>query len=271
MLKGCDVSSWQSTSDWSASEFDFVICKATEGVTIIDSQAQAHYAKAKRSGLLTGFYHYARPESNSAQREAQYFVDAVRPYIGESILALDYEGRALAYGPEWALRWLNIVHEMTGVKPVIYLQGSAVSGYGDILSADYGLWVAHWGTQNPWISPWPFYTLWQYRGDPLDLDYFNGDAETWAKYAAVGGKTEKEKEMENFVELWKAARDEADPFYANLSDVPVYWRPEVEAMMKVGAIRGDGVNTVGKRRSELEALIPACRYVDWYFGDAPEK
>ncbi len=262
MLKGCDVSSWQSTSDWNAADYDFVIMKASEGVSVSDSQAAAHYKKAKANGLMTGFYHYARPEFNTAKAEAEYFTRNVAQYVGESILALDYEGRALAYGAEWAKRWLDIVYELTGVKPVIYLQGSAVKDYGSIFEADYGLWVAHWGTNNPWISPWPFYTLWQYRGDPLDLDYFNGDADTWAKYAAVFGKTQEEKEMDDFIELYKKARDVVDPFYKTLADVPNYWKWEAKKLIEAGAIQGDGVNEVGKRRSELEALVPMVRYID---------
>lgn len=280
MLRGCDVSSWQSPSDWSAADYDFVIMKASEGVTITDSQAAAHYKKAQRAGLLTGFYHYARPEYNTARAEAEHFVSIIRPYIGKSILALDYEGSALAYGASWALKWLQYVEEMTGVKPVIYLQGSAVGNYKAVCDADYGLWVAHWGVDSPRIGPWHTWALWQYRGDPLDLDYFNGDRAAWMAYA--GAKKEEpevpeEPEEDNvmdyptFLNYYKQAREETDPFYANLDDVPSYWRPEVEAMMRVGAIRGDGINSVGKRRSELEAMIPAARYVDWYFGEVPGK
>ena len=276
MLRGCDVSSWQSPSDWSAADYDFVIMKASEGVTITDSQAAAHYKKAQRAGLLTGFYHYARPEYNTAEREAEYFASIIRPYIGKSILALDYEGTALAYGQAWAKRWLDKVHELTGVKPLIYLQGSAVGNYKTVCDADYGLWVAHWGVDSPRIGPWHTWALWQYRGDPLDLDYFNGDRDAWMKYAgAVIPDKPAEDDLEiaykEFVDMWKRARDDVDPFYANLSDVPEYWRAEVEALIAVGAIKGDSVNQVGKRRSELQAIIPAKRYVDWYFGEVPGK
>jgi len=82
-------------------------------------------------------------------------------------------------------------------------------------------------------------------------------------------KKEKEEQMtyKEFKAMYDKARDEEDPFYAELEDVPSYWQPEVEAMMRVGAIKGDGKHGVGKRRSELQAMIPAARYVDWYFGD----
>ena len=72
-----------------------------------------------------------------------------------------------------------------------------------------------------------------------------------------------------FLEMFKQARDDTDPFYAEIEDVPDYWRAEVQRLIDTGALRGDDQHGVGKRRSELLALIPAARYTDWYFG-APE-
>ena len=84
-------------------------------------------------------------------------------------------------------------------------------------------------------------------------------------------EADEETQYAAFLKMYRRARDETDPFYADLKDVPSYWQPEVEAMIAVGAIKGDGVNQVGKRRSELQAMIPAARYVDRYFGEAPEE
>lgn len=188
MLKGCDVSSWQSPSLMDFSPYDFVIIKASEGVTITDKHHKAHYENATKLKKLTGFYHYARPEYNTAEAEAKHFVSIIQPYIGKSILALDYEGNALKYGANWAREWLDKVYELTGVRPVIYLQGSAVPNYAKVMQGNYGLWVAAWGARNPAVSPWGSYALWQYRGDPLDLDYFNGDEAAFKRYAATNNK-----------------------------------------------------------------------------------
>ncbi len=84
------------------------------------------------------------------------------------------------------------------------------------------------------------------------------------KYKAPGADDE---ENEAFIEQYRAARDAEDPFYAELEDVPEYWRENVRQLMAVGAIRGDGINSVGKRRSELSSIIVAVRYVDNYFGN----
>lgn len=81
---------------------------------------------------------------------------------------------------------------------------------------------------------------------------------------------EEKMTYDEFLTMYKQARDDTDPFYSSLADVPDYWRGEVRRLMDAGAIRGDGVHEVGKRRSELQAMIPAARYTDWYFG-APEE
>lgn len=54
----------------------------------------------------------------------------------------------------------------------------------------------------------------------------------------------------------------ANPLYRNTEDVPEYWREDVEALVTSGAIKGDGHMTVGKRRSELAAIIVCKRYTD---------
>ena len=184
MIDGIDISSWQTPGSINFSQYSFVIIKASEGVSITDKYHEQHYETAAAKGLLTGFYHYAHPEYNTARAEASHFVDVIRPYVGKSILALDYEGTALSYGADWAKNWLDEVYSITGTKPVLYVQASAVSKYGEVCNAGYPLWVAAWGVSNPHISPWQSYTLWQYRGDPLDLDRFNGDREDWLKLAS---------------------------------------------------------------------------------------
>ena len=192
-MKGIDISSWQAPGSVDLSAYEFVIIKASEGVSITDKYHKQHYDNATAKGLLTGFYHYAHPEYNTARAEATRFVDIIKPYIGKSILALDYEGKALSYGADWAKNWLDEVYSLTGVKPLIYLQGSAVPNYGEVCNAGYKLWLAAWGARNPVVSPWETYTMWQYRGDPLDLDEFNGTKEDWLKLA---GKSEAEEPKE---------------------------------------------------------------------------
>lgn len=75
----------------------------------------------------------------------------IKNYVGEAILVLDWEGqRNLQWNKSdriWCKNWLDYVYSKIGVKPLLYVQKSAlpkVSGIGD-----YGLWVAQYANNNP--------------------------------------------------------------------------------------------------------------------------
>ena len=63
---------------------------------------------------------------------------------------------------------------------------------------------------------------------------------------------------ESMARVW-AVEDRMNPFYANLEDVPEYWREDTAQLMRLGKIKGDGKNEVGKYRQELSAIIAATR------------
>ena len=65
------------------------------------------------------------------------------------------------------------------------MAASEVKKYPSVAKANYGLWVARWGSEpsQSYIQPWTVKALWQLRGAPLDLDYFYGTRQTWEKYA----------------------------------------------------------------------------------------
>lgn len=192
MIKGFDISHWNGKDGVSVGikaqpDARFVFIKATEGRTYKDPQMYSNFCSAETAGLMVGFYHYSRPENgNSPQQEAENFVNAIKPYIGSCVMALDWEGKALQYGQAWALAWLNAVYVLTGVKPLIYIQGSAVGDYIKVAEADYGLWIACWSGETKmkqYIGKfWDTWAVWQYTDSPLDLDRFNGSEEQFRKY-----------------------------------------------------------------------------------------
>lgn len=206
MLKGIDISKWQAGIDLSKIDTDFVICKATEGVGYTDKNCDGFYQQAKKLGKKLGVYHFARPDlRNTAIAEADWFIRETKGYHKEAILILDWESGDLG-NVTWAKQWLDRVYEKTGVKPVIYMSASVMSSYNwsSVVSGDYGLWVANYGSNNGTaqesvfnrypLKYWSFYALWQYTSvgrlsgysGNLDLNYFSGDKEAWDKYA--GGK-----------------------------------------------------------------------------------
>lgn len=162
---------------------DFYIAKATEGKTYKDECLEL-WAKLM-PGRLKGWYHYARPENNSPEEEAEHFIKTIGDKIGTGIMALDWEGEALHYDTDWAADWAQYVYTQTGIKPLIYVQESEVKNMGSLLDLDCGLWVAKWsdGTETPSTGKWPYYALWQYRSTPLDMDVFNGNEGQWVRYS----------------------------------------------------------------------------------------
>lgn len=204
MLRGLDLSVWQNPGTGDG-DYDFIICKATEGVGYTDPNCDAHYQRAKSQGKLLGVYHFARPGYNSAIAEADWFVSQIQGYIGEALLVLDWEVEA-TWNVNWAKQWLDRVYEKTGVKPLVYASGSVITGndWSSVANSDYGLWIAYWPNQYQYgegwpTSPdemsygtgaWPFWAIWQFssRNGRLDCDVANMDREAWMRYAAKNGK-----------------------------------------------------------------------------------
>ena len=203
ILEGIDIShhNWHVIKTYGAewlqkmSREGFVIMKLTEGVSFDDPKAAAYMlmiAEADDSRPpAVGFYHYARPEYNTAEEEAKHFLQQLRnvyEYKRGAVLALDVEGRALQVKnlDEWCLTWCNYVYHATGVKPLIYCQKSAVKLFEKCAASDYGLWIAAWSSTKPRkVSPWPFLAIWQWSSLGLDKDYFFGTHTQWFKYAGV--------------------------------------------------------------------------------------
>lgn len=175
----------------------FVMMKATEGRTFDDPRFMDYIKLIGETNIRfdfasAGAYHYARPENNLAAVEARHFVDRIGSLAGCLVLALDVEGRALEYPniDKWCFEWLEAVKAMTGVKPLVYCQRSALKLFDRVPAGDYGLWLASWQKQcpkNTQVAPWPFMAIWQNNGMGLDTDYFFGNKKQWRKYA-TGGK-----------------------------------------------------------------------------------
>ena len=208
MQNGIDISNHQGKMDLAAvlkqTATDFVICKATEGTGFIDKYCDKFMVIAQNAGKQIGFYHFARPEYNTARAEADFFVRQTKGYFNKGIPVLDWESAGKS-NVKWAKEWLDRVYSVTGVKPVIYMSESVVNAYNwkAVAEAGYGLWVARYRDYNidrnydmstcgkkPVVKWWSFYMMWQwtsvgrlngYSGN-LDCNAFYGDRAAWDAY-----------------------------------------------------------------------------------------
>lgn len=183
-LYGVDISSYQTHVDYNL--WSFYMIKASEGRTLKDKMLDIHYNGVHGEDRLFGFYHYAHPENNAMIDEAKFFLDLVGRHAGHAVYALDWEGKALRYGPDTALKWLNYVYMETGVRPLFYCSDSRTAQYAKIAKQNFGLWVAKYSSRGPAHIGWPICAMWQYSARDLDYDVFFGEPYTWKRYAAQG-------------------------------------------------------------------------------------
>src|SRR5690348_9287187 len=81
---GIDVSGYQPSINWASvksSGRSFAFIKATEGTTFTSSTLTSQMSGAKTAGVLTGVYHFARYDLNSASAEASHFLAVAAKYI----------------------------------------------------------------------------------------------------------------------------------------------------------------------------------------------
>lgn len=203
-LNGIDISSYQSGIDLTVVPCDFVIIKATQGTGYVNPDCDRAYQQAKRAGKLRGTYHYVG--GGNAVAEADYYVNNIKGYLRDGLLAIDWEAEQnSAWGNEAYLEQLvRRVIERTGVKPLIY---SMASRYAQVAAVakklDCGLWIAEYADMNPTgyqAHPWRegayACAIRQYAstgrlngwGGNLDLNIAYMTRDQWAKYVNPGGK-----------------------------------------------------------------------------------
>ena len=197
-MKGIDISNWQDGIIPSKMNIDFCIAKATEGLGYVDQTCDGFIQDCIANNILWGFYHFAR--ENEPEDEAQFFYDNCRNYFNHGIPVLDYE-TSNYNNREWCERFLNKLHELSGVWAIIYISASRCGEYENSwIPGKCGLWVAGYPyVMTEWtdadcpynIYPWSFAAIWQFTSDlilhgyvgRLDGDIAYMDESAWMKYA----------------------------------------------------------------------------------------
>lgn len=211
ILKGVDVSHYQTVSKWEAADPDFVIVKTGEGSNCDDGSAEAHLNRAKELNKLIGTYHLVRPDlhpsDDSAKQEAQYYFSRLTElgWNHDWVLACDLEPDFMLATQTETARYcktfLDEVCRLTGVRPLLYINQGCVedSAWKDV-AKHYGLWVTGYPqTENTerWDNVkddriayaytkgvWSEVAIWQYSTlDGLDRNLGYMTEEAWGKFA----------------------------------------------------------------------------------------
>lgn len=192
MLKMVDVYSGSPRSFATLPETDITMIKATQGTGYVNPLCNTDYGAAKNAGKLLGLYHYAGGGDPVA--EADYFIRNIKNYVGEAVLALDWESyQNSSWGNvSWCRKFMDRVHDQTQVWPLIYVSQSAIPQVANCANT-CGLWVAYYKYSQPlnWdyqgaefsIAPWSAFTIHQFTGTDMDRNVVNTDRDGWLKLA----------------------------------------------------------------------------------------
>jgi lysozyme len=177
MLFGIDVSAANGTFDYSkvvAAGKSFVISKCSEGHGFLDPTFEQNVNASTAAGLVTGAYHFFRPEQDMNQ-QADFFVSHAFGKVNLPLF-LDFEtlgGYAPYQAIEIAGNMLQALKSRTGKNPGLYIGSRFWNNYPSFFE-DSPLWVAQYNTvvdgaiQEPIVPPpWSKWTFHQYAADPF--------------------------------------------------------------------------------------------------------
>lgn len=203
VLYGADVSSYQGK--FNIGTLDFIIAKATEGVSYINPYCDYVIQQAIKKKKPWGFYHYFT--GAGYKQEVDYYLENTWKGYGKKGLPLfDWErGSNKAFGNGTYLNnAVDYFHDRTGVWPVIYCTAEAARSLSSTgIFKNCALWCAGYPYNNgSWKVP-PFIyqlpkgvtmILWQFdAANGLDKNIAYIDAKTWAKYCNPGSKSKPAK------------------------------------------------------------------------------
>lgn len=198
-LFGIDISHWQGDllSDLHAMDsLSFVICKATEGIQIVDKDFNENWAEIKKHGKVRGAYHFYDYNYDPVA-QAEFFIKHLHPLGGNAINPiLDVEERSLPKRVPLddlklqsdLLLWLTTVEKLTEKKPILYTNLYFANTYlKNPKFASYSLWLAEYGRgESPTIpDTWKDsgFFIWQksdryhIESSYVDFDTFNGSTD----------------------------------------------------------------------------------------------
>ena len=198
-MQGIDISNYQAGMNLGAVPHDFALVLATYGTSFVDHSCNGFVSTLKAENKPWGVYHYC----TGADGEADYFINNIRGYIHQGILALDWEagGNKQWGNTDYLASLIRRVKALSGVNPVIYTPASAYNSVAPVArELNCGMWVADYASMNPTgyqESPWHEneygMILFQYSSNgrlsgyarALDLDKAYIDSQQWKEYAMV--------------------------------------------------------------------------------------
>lgn len=190
--KGIDISEHNGNSETAIKGADFVMIRSSWGHFAIDKKLEDNVKLCKKHGKPYGFYHFSYARNyKEAKDEAHKCMNLISRYGNTYPIALDLEwddganwkkNNGITYASEMEVlkAWKEVVEQECKTYLLLYCNRSFYNQLKAVNEArlkSVDLWLAEWGVSEPSIPC----GMWQYRGDPLDLDVAYYDYPTLLK------------------------------------------------------------------------------------------
>lgn len=164
--KGVDVSSWQGFIDWAKAknDVDFSIIRAGYGANNLDNRAIDNIDGCESNNIPYGLYWFSYAlNEEMARKEANYICDIADTCNATYPIAYDWEEDSENYAKKngvimsddlrekFAIAFLEQVKKR-GYIPMIYCNGSDISGAYKNIYKKYDVWYSAPGSDAPAIS-----------------------------------------------------------------------------------------------------------------------
>ena len=166
-IQGIDISHYQGTIKWQSlpPAIEFVIIKATEGLTYTDPLLAEHINGASAKPIPWGAYHFFRPKDDAAT-QAEHFLAAtghwqspLRPILDiEVVDGVDSE--TLRKGVQ---TWIEQVTAARGCAPLIYASRTFYDDYLGEAFDSTAFWLAEYSGNLVLPKSRTDWLLWQYK------------------------------------------------------------------------------------------------------------
>jgi lysozyme len=166
---GIDISHHQSSINWDIliekNKPDFIILKATEGSTHIDSKYPAYLKKLHELGIPVGAYHFFSYQSNG-KLQAENFIKNSKLTDGDIYPVLDVEFRKNMKDKTWIIHeiksFCKVIKDKYGVYPIIYCECDYYNKYLKNNFSNFNYWIS-----DLYREPRCEYVIWQYTDKGL--------------------------------------------------------------------------------------------------------
>lgn len=221
MMLGVDVASYQAGIDFGPLPADFCMIKATGGVGYVNPACDAQYRSAKAAGTRKALYHFSHEAGygGTPEAEAEFFYSQTRGYWdGGAFPILDHEATDIEFDVGWALRFLQHMELLSGLKPWLYINDNQAehADWTPVTNAGYKIWLAFYPqnytgqatynykmvngygpeTMSPPMGSLPPASVvcWQFAdamhltgwGGGVDASIFYGTGADWDSYCGAG-------------------------------------------------------------------------------------